>query len=211
MNRLDTDIWVCRSNIDRFRSMESEAADSDRRALIAALLAREEEKLRELTGAQEARSRLLYRLGDRAVLGVFKALLDDSIAIVGAEAGDIRLADPASDDLRMVVSRGLPASLLGLLSHIDGSEAGLSGKVLASGVAILVDDIAQNPVHGGAMRESGFVSVQSVPFARSRQASVRRPVDPLAPRGAPRCRAADAARPAHRPGAGRAWRPVRRI
>ncbi|GEM_PF-6383760 len=169
MNRLAMDIWICETNIERFKIIEKEGPDQTRRALSTELRGQEENKLRDLMSEQQRRNRLLRLIDERAARGVIENLLDDAISIVEAGAGDIQVFDPAHNHLRLIASRGFSKPFLKFFAVVQCGQNSACSQAMDNDATILVEDVEESSLYAGTasgrvMREAGSAAVLSVPL-----------------------------------------------
>jgi hypothetical protein len=120
----------------------------------ALMLARAElASLQALVGALDALA------GASVTAEVLDVVLDSGLRIAEATTGSVMLWDAASDSLRIVASRGLPA---GAEATETRRGEGIAGWVLVTGTPLLVEDL---PREGHRPRRSAARSAISVPLA----------------------------------------------
>jgi GAF domain-containing protein len=102
---------------------------------------------------------------NRAFEGVIGTVLDDVIALLGAEYGNVQL--PIGDELAIVAQRGLSAEFLRTFWRVKRDDGSACGRALALGVPVGIPDIEKD--HAFATfrrdaRDAGFRAVQSTPM-----------------------------------------------
>src|SRR5712672_2935874 len=96
-----------------------------------------------------------------------QSILDDVIALHGAEYGNVQL--PIGDELALVAHRGLSAPFLRTFRHVKQSDGCACGRALRLGAPVLVSDIEKDPEYAKfrkAARLAGYRAVQSTPMMR---------------------------------------------
>jgi len=92
-------------------------------------------------------------------------ILDDVIALDGAEFGDIQL--PIGNELVIVAERGLTTKFLNAFARVDTSDGCACGQALRSGEPVVIRDVEEDLTYE-AFREdaraAGYRGVQSTPF-----------------------------------------------
>jgi len=114
----------------------------------------------------QMRDRLL-RSGvfDRAVW----TILDDAIALQGAEYGNVQLL--ADDELVIVAQRGLRPEFLRTFRHVKREDGCACGRALRRGRSVVIPDVeadAEFAVFRSDARLAGFRAVQSTPLITRR-------------------------------------------
>jgi GAF domain-containing protein len=93
------------------------------------------------------------------------AVLDDVIALHGAEYGNIQL--PVGNDLVIVAQRGLSKAFLRTFRRVRKDDGCACGRALRSGASVVIPDVESDPEYA-AFREdaasAGFRAVQSTPM-----------------------------------------------
>jgi two-component system, sensor histidine kinase len=95
-------------------------------------------------------------------------ILDDTIALLGAEYGNVQL--PIGDELAIVAQRGLTERFLKAFRRVSKSDGCACGRALRLRQTIVVSDVEKDPdfvVFLKDARDAGFRSVQSTPFFTS--------------------------------------------
>jgi hypothetical protein len=99
------------------------------------------------------------------VEGAIQTILDDVIALHGAEYGDVQL--PSGRELVIVAQRGLSADFLTTFRRVDGHDGTACAQALRSGAIVQIADVEQDPEFAAYRvdaKKAGFRSVQSAPF-----------------------------------------------
>jgi hypothetical protein len=99
-----------------------------------------------------------------------ECLLDDVIALHGAEFGDVQIS--VADELVIVAQRGLSAAFLNAFRRVGVNDGCACGRALRSGQPIVVEDVMLDdefkPFRSDALA-AGYRGVQSTPlFTRAR-------------------------------------------
>lgn len=100
-----------------------------------------------------------------------QTILDDVIALHGAEFGNIQL--PIGDDLVIVAQRGLSEAFLLTFRRVRKDDGCACGRALRSGISVIIPDVENDPEFaafrsGAAI--AGFRAVQSTPmFTREKK------------------------------------------
>ena len=96
---------------------------------------------------------------------VITTILDDVIAFLGAEYGNVQL--PIGDELVIVAQRGLPASFLKKFQRVT-TEAGCAcGRALRLQRTVVIPDVAHDREFAAYLKEAesvGFRAVQTTPL-----------------------------------------------
>jgi GAF domain-containing protein len=92
-------------------------------------------------------------------------ILDDSIALQGAEYGNIQL--PVGDELAIVAQRGLPMPFLRTFRRVGKGDGSACGRALRGGAPVIVRDVEEDVDYAcfrNEARIAGYRSVQSTPM-----------------------------------------------
>ena len=92
-------------------------------------------------------------------------ILDDVIALHGAEFGNVQL--PIGDELAIVAQRGLSAEFLALFRRVRASDGCACGRALRLGEMVVIPDVEKDPEFAAFLtdaKRAGFRAVQSTPF-----------------------------------------------
>src|SRR5262245_3889656 len=94
-------------------------------------------------------------------------IVDTAIALTGADFGNIQLVDPVSLALRIVAQRGFPQPWVDFWNDLPEGR-GSCGVSLKHGERVIVENVEQTPIFGGATLEmllkAGVRAVQSTPL-----------------------------------------------
>src|SRR5215475_9598028 len=94
-------------------------------------------------------------------------IVDTAIALTGADFGNIQLVDPVSLALRIVAQRGFQQSWVDFWNNLPGGQ-GSCGVSLKQGERVIVENVEQTPILGGATLEmllkASVRAVQSTPL-----------------------------------------------
>jgi GAF domain-containing protein len=94
-----------------------------------------------------------------------ETLLNDVVALHGAEYGDLQLL--AGDELVIVAQRGLTPAFLHTFRRVQRTDGSACGRALRLGRTVVVTDVTQDPeftAFRGDAAAAGFRSVQSTPI-----------------------------------------------
>ncbi len=109
---------------------------------------------------------MVQRLLERGTVeSAIQTILDDVIALHGAEYGDVQV--PSGHELLIVAQRGLSIDFLKKFRRVDAHDGSACGRALRSGAIVQIPDVEQDSEfapHLVDARAAGFRSVQSVPF-----------------------------------------------
>jgi GAF domain-containing protein len=92
-------------------------------------------------------------------------ILDDVIALLGAEYGNIQLLD--GEELVIVAQRGLSADFLKTFRRVRKDDGSACGRALRHGETVIIRDVENDPEFAAFRpdaKQAGFRSVQSTPF-----------------------------------------------
>ncbi len=106
---------------------------------------------------------------------ILEEVLDASIALLGADFGNIQLCDPATGILKIVAQRGFSPAFLEHFASVDINEPSACGRALRAGERVIIEDVAAEPgylPHRDIAARSGYRAVQSTPI-RGREGIVR--------------------------------------
>ncbi len=105
----------------------------------------------------------------RSFEAAIETLLNDVVALHGAEYGDLQLL--VGDQLVLVAQRGLTAPFLRAFRRISRADGCACGRAMRVGRTILVADVMKDPGYAafrGEAAAAGYRSVQSTPLATGR-------------------------------------------
>ena len=94
-----------------------------------------------------------------------QVILDDVIALHGAEFGNIQL--PVGDELVIVAQRGLPAAFLQAFRRVSKDDGCACGRALRLGGPVVVTDVEKDAAYAAFVndaKQAGYRSVQSTPL-----------------------------------------------
>lgn len=104
-------------------------------------------------------------LENRTFEGAIQTILDDVIALLGAEYGNIQLS--IGDELALVAQRGLSADFLRTFRRVKKDDGSACGQALRLGGTVIIRDVEAD-LEFAAFRpdakRAGFRSVQSTPI-----------------------------------------------
>jgi hypothetical protein len=92
-------------------------------------------------------------------------VLDDMVALQGAECGDLQLA--AGNELLLVAQRGLPRDFLEFFRRVTPNQGCVCGRALRTRTTIVVFDVEQDSEFAPYLpyaRIAGYRAVQSTPL-----------------------------------------------
>jgi GAF domain-containing protein len=105
----------------------------------------------------------------RSFEAAVETLLNDVVALHGAEYGDLQLL--VGENLFVVAQRGLSAPFLRAFRRVDKADGCACGRALREGRTIVVPDVMQDPEYAAFRCEAtaaGYRAVQSTPLTTSR-------------------------------------------
>jgi len=94
-----------------------------------------------------------------------QALLDDVIALHGAEYGNVQL--PVGDELAIVAQRGLSRAFFDAFRRVKKDDGCACGRALRLGASVVISDVETDPGFAAFRKDArtaGFRAVQSTPF-----------------------------------------------
>lgn len=97
-----------------------------------------------------------------------ETILDDMIALHGAEYGNVQL--PVGDELLIVAHRGLGAPFLQAFKRVNKDDGCACGRALRLGRTVVVRDVEKDADFKTFLKDAraaGFRAVQSTPFFTS--------------------------------------------
>jgi GAF domain-containing protein len=92
-------------------------------------------------------------------------ILDDVIALLGAEYGNVQLS--IGDELVIAAQRGLSADFLRTFRRVKKDDGSACGQALRLGKTVVIPDVEKDPEFAAFRpdaKKAGFRSVQSTPF-----------------------------------------------
>ena len=92
-------------------------------------------------------------------------ILDDVIALLGAEYGNVQLS--MGNDLVIAAQRGLSTDFLKTFRRVKKDDGSACGRALRLGETVIIRDVENDPefsVFRPDAKKAGFRSVQSTPF-----------------------------------------------
>ena len=104
-------------------------------------------------------------LEQTTVEGAIQTILDDVIAMHGAEYGNVQI--PIGNELAIVAQRGLSADFLRTFRRIHSYGGTACGRALRLGEVVQIADVERDPQFAAYRmdaKRAGFRSVQSAPF-----------------------------------------------
>ena len=134
-----------------------------------------EQKVRESEARLAAEGEALARLNkassrlwqQQQLAGGLQEMLDATIALLGADMGNIQLLDPKSHVLSIAVQRGFKQPFLDVFREVSTDDDAACGRALRSGTRTIIPDVdADEPFapFREVAREAGFRGVQSTPL-----------------------------------------------
>ena len=105
----------------------------------------------------------------RSFEAAIETLLNDVVALHGAEYGDLQLM--VGNELVVVAQRGLTAPFLRAFRRISRADGCACGRALREGRTVVVTDVTRDPDYApfrGEAEAAGYRAVQSTPLATSR-------------------------------------------
>jgi GAF domain-containing protein len=111
-------------------------------------------------------SQMTQRLSlNRSFESAVQTILDDVIALLGAEYGNVQLS--VGDELVIAAQRGLSADFLKTFRRVKKDDGSACGRALRLGEPVIIRDVEQDPEFAAFRpdaKKAGFRSVQSTPF-----------------------------------------------
>src|SRR5579863_5221968 len=104
-------------------------------------------------------------LEQTTVEGAIQTILDDVIAMHGAEYGNVQI--PIGNELVIVAQRGLSEEFLKTFRRVYRYDGTSCGRALRSGEVVQIADVERDPQFAAYKmdaKRAGFRSVQSAPF-----------------------------------------------
>ncbi|HLX18178.1 MAG TPA: GAF domain-containing protein [Bradyrhizobium sp.] len=104
-------------------------------------------------------------LEQTTVEGAIQTILDDVMAMHGAEFGNVQV--PVGNELVIVAQRGLSEEFLRTFRRVYGYGGTSYGRALRLGEVVQIADVERDPqfaAYGMDAKSAGFRSVQSAPF-----------------------------------------------
>jgi GAF domain-containing protein len=95
-----------------------------------------------------------------------QTILDDVIALLGAEYGNVQLA--VGDELVIAAQRGLSADFLKTFRRVKKDDGSACGRALRHGETVVIRNVEDDPefaAYRPDAQKAGFRSVQSTPFS----------------------------------------------
>jgi PAS domain S-box-containing protein len=106
-------------------------------------------------------------LQDLELPSLLNEVLDASMALQGADFGDVQLYDEKSRTLRILAHRNLDAAYLDHFAVVDGSGMSSCGRALKSGERVIIEDVTLDEdftPHRSIAAATGFRGVMSTPM-----------------------------------------------
>jgi PAS domain S-box-containing protein len=122
------------------------------------------DELASVTRLHELSTRLTATSDLRSIL---HEVLDATMALQGADFGNVQLYDGATGTLKIIAHRGVSQEFLDYFESADASETSACGLALRSGVRIIIEDVNTHPdsePHRGIAASTGYRGVQSTPL-----------------------------------------------
>lgn len=97
-----------------------------------------------------------------------RRLLDAAIELDRAVKGNIQVLDPATQTLRIEVSRGFDEAFLSHFRSVKAFDASACGRAFGTGACIMIPDVLRDEAfapHRAIASSNGFRSVKSLPVA----------------------------------------------
>ena len=106
--------------------------------------------------------------GAKTFEAAINTVLDDVMALHGAEYGDLQLC--CGGDVIIVAHRKLPLEFIKQFGHIKAGDKSASGRALKTRRSVVIPDVDREPSYKpwlGAARLAGYRSIQSTPLITS--------------------------------------------
>ena len=115
---------------------------------------------------QSMLTQMTQRLRQKSTFeGAIQTILDDVIALHGAEYGNIQL--PIGDELVIAAQRGLSAPFLKTFRRVKKGQGCACGRAMRLGQPVIVSDVDTDPEYAAFRQDAktaGYRAVQSTPF-----------------------------------------------
>jgi signal transduction histidine kinase len=105
---------------------------------------------------------------------MLEEVLEATIALQGADFGNIQLCNPATGVLKIVAQRGFSPAFLEHFASVDMYEPSACGRALRAGERVIIEDVQEDPAylpHRAVAAREGYRAVQSAPI-RGRDGTV---------------------------------------
>lgn len=163
--QLDLDRFVIEANIERYERILIDALGESQRRLVEKLLREERDKV---APAWAPDGQFDWDQLDPARAAYFDGLVDEAIAVTGADMGNLQLVD-TTGALRIAASRGFDIPFLAFFAVVHGNDFSACGTALKEADRIVVPDVERSPIFAGqrsgdVLREAGVRAVQSTPL-----------------------------------------------
>jgi len=109
-------------------------------------------------------------LGHTTLAGALEDVLDATLALVGADMGNVQLLNPRVPELEIVAHRGFAENFLDFFRTVGAEDGSACGRTLKSSERVIIEDVDTDPDFRPYRRiaaEAGFRAVQTTPL-RSR-------------------------------------------
>jgi len=109
-------------------------------------------------------------LSTRTFETAVQTILDDVVALHGAEYGNVQL--PLRDELVIVAQRGLSAPFLKAFRRVKADDGCACGRALRLGKPVVVVDVDKDPEYAPFRKDAksaGYRSVQSTPLMANKR------------------------------------------
>ena len=133
----------------------------------------EREEARRTVAADLAVSKRLHEwavrsVGVTALQPVLQDMLRDTLAILGADFGIVRMHEPETNALKIMAQHGFDPDFLERFDTVDPDDMNsMCARAFRSGRRIIVEDIRVDPDFGhlaASAQEAGFLGAQSTPL-----------------------------------------------
>jgi two-component system, chemotaxis family, CheB/CheR fusion protein len=129
---------------------------------------RTEDSLAEELDATKSLYELTHQaLRSASLPALLDRILEATIAMQGADFGNIQLYDAKRQTLRIAAHHGFSQRFLDFFSEVDAHTGSVCGAALASGERVVVEDLEREPAFIPIMEEAraaGYRAVQSTPL-----------------------------------------------
>jgi GAF domain-containing protein len=101
----------------------------------------------------------------RTFEGAIQTILDDAVALHGAEYGNVQL--PIGDELVIVAQRGLSAPFLEVFRRVKKDDGCACGRALRLGLSVVIPDVDKDAEFAAFRNDAkiaGFRAVQTTPL-----------------------------------------------
>ncbi len=117
-------------------------------------------------------------VGNLTFEGVVQSILDDVIALLGSERGNVQL--PIGQELAIAAQRGFSADFLRAFWRVGRDDGSACGRALRLGLPVVIPDVEEDAdfaTFRHVAKTAGFRAVQSTPLDYKERKSSRGGID----------------------------------